>query len=120
MADLGKAEWGGIVTAAIAAVGGLWRWLIGRRREEENLDDSRIGSLSKSWKLQEELTEYWHKQFASLRSDIATLKAEHEACEIKTQSLERQNREQAEAMKQMQHEIEQLRAQINRPSLRAV
>jgi hypothetical protein len=117
MADLGKVEVGTIILTSLTLLGGgcarIWRWLTSRKREEVDLDDSQVRTLGRSWELQERLTKYWTEQFSALRAEIATLQAEHAACERTTMELRRQNDDQAKQLAEMRREIEVLRQQIN-------
>lgn len=127
MADFGKAEWGGILTIAAGGCAAVWRWLMGRRREAEDLDDSRMDFLGKSLAFQSRFTDFLEQRFKRLtdendafRLKLEKLEEEHAACERATAKLTRQNEEQAQQIETMRREIDSLRQQINQPRLRAV
>jgi hypothetical protein len=139
---LGRVEWGAVFTTLAGGGATLWRWLVNRKRREERLeeskedarvrreaalDESKIETLTRSWKLQEDIVKLMESRFQAQREELAALGAkfeklesEHAACERTTRQLSQQNQEQAQQIESMRREIESLRQQINQPRLRAV
>jgi uncharacterized coiled-coil protein SlyX len=116
---VGRIEWGLVVTVLSGACAGVWKWLTGHRKDAEDLEDSRIGVLSKSWKLQQDLQGFWEARFtgltqenAALMKRLATLESNHAACEAATTRLTSQNADQARQIQDQAEQIERLSAEV--------
>jgi chromosome segregation ATPase len=128
-AALTRVEWGTLLGAVTAACGALWKWLTNRRRAqvelEKDLDDSRIGVETQSWRIQRNVGTYLERrverlvkdaekafqEIGELRAHVTRLQGEHEDCERTTSRLMRQNKEQAEQIASLQEQLASLRGE---------